>query len=78
MGSIGSISQKVLKLIALHVKFVNAANTVEKTIGNSRAFRGSTATLGSTLMDFITQLPVTKSGFDSMSTFVDRFSKGIY
>lgn len=33
---------------------------------------------GSVAMDFITHLPTTKSGYDCITTFVDRFSKRIH
>lgn len=48
-----------------------------KPLGEPQPLELPTRRWGSVSMDFVTHLPPTKSGFDCITTFVDRFSKRV-
>lgn len=50
----------------------------QKPLGNPQQLELPDRRWGSISMDFITHLPVTESGYDTIATYVDRFSKRIH
>lgn len=49
-----------------------------KPLGDPEPLELPTRRWGSIAMDFITHLPITESGFDCITTYVDRYSKRIH